>query len=339
MRPIIGAVALAIGAVATTGAAQAQATLEKIKARGYLQCGTSQGVPGFSNPDDKGKWVGFDTDFCRALAAVIFDDPEKAQYTSLSSKDRLIALQSGTIDVLARTTTWTSSRDATTGVQFTAINFYDGQGFLVRKSSGLKAGKDMNGATVCVSQGTTNELNLADFARTNNIKINVLTFGDTNETGKGYESGRCDVYTTDRSQLAANRLKFANPAEHVLLPDVISKEPLGPWVRKGDDQWFTLVRWVLFAMLNAEELGVTQKNLDTMLKSTNPEIKRLLGTEGAYGEQLGVSKDWVVRIMRHVGNYGESFARHLGPETRIGLDRGPNRLWSNGGLQYAPPVR
>jgi general L-amino acid transport system substrate-binding protein len=272
MRQFIGAVALAIGVVATTGAAQAQATLEKIKARGYLQCGTSQGVPGFSNPDDKGKWVGFDTDFCRALAAVIFDDPEKAQYTSLSSKDRLIALQSGTIDVLARTTTWTSSRDATTGVQFTAINFYDGQGFLVRKSSGLKAGKDMNGATVCVSQGTTNELNLADFARTNNIKINVLTFGDTNETGKGYESGRCDVYTTDRSQLAANRLKFANPAEHVLLPDVISKEPLGPWVRKGDDQWFTLVRWVLFAMLNAEELGVTQKNLDTMLKSTNPEI-------------------------------------------------------------------
>jgi general L-amino acid transport system substrate-binding protein len=319
--------------------ANAQSTLEKIKSRGYLQCGTSQGVPGFSNPDDKGKWVGFDTDMCRALAAIIFDDPDKTQYTSLSSKDRLIALQSSSIDVLARTTTWSSSRDATTGVQFTAINFYDGQGFMVRKASGVKTGKDLNGATVCVSQGTTNELNLADFARTNNLKLNVLTFGDTNETGKGYESGRCDVYTTDRSQLAANRLKFATPDDHVVLPDVISKEPLGAWVRKGDDQWFTLVRWTLFAMLNAEELGVTQVNVDEMLKSTNPEIKRLLGTEGAAGEQLGVTKDWVVRILKHVGNYGESFERHLGPNTRIGLARGVNNLWSQGGLQYAPPIR
>ncbi len=333
--------AVAAGALlglASVGA-QAQATLEKIKARGYLQCGTSQGVPGFSSPDDKGKWVGFDTDMCRALAAIVFNDPEKAQYTSLSSKDRLIALQSSSIDVLARTTTWSSSRDATTGVQFTAVNYYDGQGFLVRKSSGIKAGKELNGATICVSQGTTNELNLADFSRTNNIKLNVLTFGDTNDTAKGYESGRCDVYTTDRSQLVAHRLTFAKPDDHQLLPDVISKEPLGAWVRKGDDQWFTLVRWTLFAMLNAEELGVTQANVDDMLKSPSPEIRRLLGTEGAAGEQLGVSKDWVVRILKHVGNYGESFERHLGPNTRIGLDRGPNKLWTQGGLQYAPPIR
>jgi general L-amino acid transport system substrate-binding protein len=323
----------------TASAATAQATLDKVKARGKIICGTSQGVPGFSAPDDKGKWTGFDTDFCRALAAAIFDDPDKADYVSLSSKDRLIALQSGTIDVLARTTTWSSSRDTGQGVQFTAVNFYDGQGFLVRKASGIKAGKELDGATVCVSQGTTNELNLADFARTNNIKLSVLTFADTNETGKGYESKRCDVYTTDRSQLVANRLKFANPDEHVLLPDVISKEPLGPWVRKGDDQWFTLVRWTHFAMLNAEELGITQANLAEMAKSPNPEIKRLLGVEGNTGEQFGVTKDWAVRILRHVGNYGESFERHLGPKTRIGLDRGPNNLWTKGGLQYAPPIR
>ena len=231
-------------------------------------------------------------------------------------------------------------RDATTGraVHRRSIST-TARALWCASRSGIKAGKELNGATVCVSQGTTNELNLADFARTNNIKIQVADISDTNETGKGYESGRCDVYTTDRSQLAANRLKFAKPDDHVLLPDVISKEPLGAWVRKGDDQWFTLVRWVLFAMLNAEELGVTQANLDEMLKSTNPEIKRLLGIEGAAGEQLGVSKDWVVRILRHVGNYGESFERHLGPKTRIGLDRGPNRLWTDGGLQYAPPIR
>jgi general L-amino acid transport system substrate-binding protein len=339
LRKVLAVLAAVAVPALQTASASAQGTLDKIKQRGAVICGTSQGVPGFSMPDDKGKWSGFDTDFCRALAAVIFDDPEKAQYVSLSSKDRLIALQSGTIDVLARTTTWTSSRDTGQGVQFTAVNFYDGQGFLVKKSSGIKAGKDLNGATVCVSSGTTNELNLADFARTNSIKINVATYSDTNETGKAYEAGRCDAYTTDRSQLAANRLKFKDPSEHVLLPDVISKEPLGAWVRKGDDQWFTLVRWTLFAMLNAEELGITQANLGEMMKSTNPEIRRLLGTEGNAGEQLGVSKDWAVRILKHVGNYGESFERHLGPKSRVGLDRGPNRLWTQGGLQYAPPVR
>lgn len=340
MRKIITAIAFAAGFAGAATAASAQATLEKIKQRGNIVCGTSQGVPGFSMSDDKGKWVGFDTDMCRALSAVIFDNPDKADYISLSSKDRLIALQSGTIDVLARTTTWSSSRDSGQGVIFTAINFYDGQGFLVRKSSGIKSGKDLNGTTICVSQGTTNELNLADFSRTNNIKFQIVTFGDTNETGKGYESGRCDVYTTDRSQLVANRLKFANPDEHVLLPDVISKEPLGAWVRRGDENWFTLVRWTLFAMLLAEEHGVTQANVEEMAKtSQNPDVKRLLGAEGNTGEQLGVSKDWAVRIIKHVGNYGESFDRHLGPKTRIGLDRGVNKLWNQGGLQYAPPIR
>jgi general L-amino acid transport system substrate-binding protein len=325
--------------LATTPFAFAQTTLATVKARGQLVCGSSQGVAGFSSPDDKGNWTGFDTDMCRALAAVIFDDPNKARYVSLSSKDRLIALQSGEIDVLARTTTWSSGRDNGQGVIFTAVNFYDGQGFLVRKASNIKSGKELDGATACVSQGTTNELNLADFARTNGIKLTLLTFSDTVETGKAYDSGRCDVYTTDRSQLAANRLRFNNPAEHVLLPDVISKEPLGPWVRRGDEAWFTLVRWTLFAMINAEELGVTQANVDEMLKSPNPEIRRLLGVEGNTGEQFGVTKDWVVRILKHVGNYGESFDRHLGPATRIGLDRGVNNLWTKGGLQYAPPIR
>lgn len=325
--------------IAVPVAATAQTTLEKIKARGQIVCGASLGVPGFSYPDDKGTWTGFDTDLCRALAAVIFDDPNKASYVPLSSKDRMIALQTGTIDVLSRTTTWTSSRDAGQGIVFTAINYYDGQGFIVRKSLGIKSAKELNGATICVSQGTTTELNLADFARSNGIKVNVLNFIDTNETAKAYEASRCDGYTTDMSQLAANRLKFAKPDDHVILPDIISKEPLGPWVRRGDEQWFSLVRWTLFAMLNAEELGVTQANVTDMLKSDNPEIKRLLGTEGNMGEQLGVPADWVVRIVRHVGNYGESFERHLGPKTRIGLARGSNELWSKGGLQYAPPIR
>jgi general L-amino acid transport system substrate-binding protein len=338
LRQCLGAFAgfvLVAAPVAATG----QTTLEKIKSRGQIVCGASLGVPGFSYPDDKGVWTGFDTDMCRALAAVIFDDPNKASYVPLSSKDRMIALQTGTVDVLSRTTTWTSSRDAGQGIVFTAINYYDGQGFIVRKSVGVKSAKELNGATICVSQGTTTELNLADYARTNGIKVNVLNFIDTNETAKAYEAGRCDGYTTDMSQLAANRLKFAKPEDHVILPEIISKEPLGPWVRRGDEQWFSLVRWTLFAMINAEELGVTQANVTEMLKSDNPEIKRLLGTEGNMGEQLGVAGDWVVRILRHVGNYGESFERHLGPKTRIGLARGSNELWSKGGLQYAPPIR
>jgi general L-amino acid transport system substrate-binding protein len=338
LRCCLGAIAGLALTVAPI-AANAQTTLEKIKARGQIVCGASLGVPGFSYPDDKGAWTGFDTDMCRALAAVIFDDPNKTSYVPLSSKDRMIALQTGTIDVLSRTTTWTSSRDNGQGIVFTAVNYYDGQGFLVRKSLGIKTAKELNGATICVSQGTTTELNLADFARANGIKVNVLNFIDTNETAKAYEAGRCDGYTTDMSQLAANRLKFAKPDEHVILPDIISKEPLGPWVRRGDEQWFSIVRWTFFAMLNAEELGITQANVGEMLKSPNPEIKRLLGTEGNTGEQLGVSADWVVRIIRHVGNYGESFERHLGPKTRIGLARGSNELWSKGGLQYAPPVR
>jgi general L-amino acid transport system substrate-binding protein len=326
-------------AAALPAVAQAQATLERIKQRGHLICGTSQGVAGFSLPDAQGQWRGFDTDLCRALAAAIFNDQEKAKYISLASKDRLTVLQSGEIDVLSRTTTWTLGRDAGFGLNFTAINYFDGQGFLVRKSTGVKDIKALNGASICVAQGTTTELNLADYFRNNSMKYEVIAYAGLDETIQAYEAGRCDAYTTDLSQLAANRMKLKAPAEHDLLPEMISKEPLGPWVRQGDDTWFDIVRWTVYAMLNAEEFGITQANVDEMVKSTNPEIKRLLGAEGKFGEGLGLTNDWVVRIVKAVGNYGESFDRHLGAKSPLNLPRGMNRLWTQGGLQYAPPVR
>jgi general L-amino acid transport system substrate-binding protein len=322
----------------STGA-QAQTTLERVKQRGHLICGTSQGVAGFSLPDAQGQWRGFDTDLCRALAAAIFNDQDKAKYISLASKDRLTALQSGEIDVLSRTTTWTLGRDSGFGLNFTAINYFDGQGFLVRKSTGVKEVKGLNGASICVAQGTTTELNLADYFRNHGMKYEVIAFAGLDETIQAYEAGRCDAYTTDLSQLAANRMKLKAPAEHELLPEMISKEPLGPWVRQGDDAWFDIVRWTVYAMLNAEELGVTQANVDEMLKATNPEVKRLLGLDGKFGESLGLTNDWVVRIVKAVGNYGESFERHLGAKSPLNLPRGMNRLWTQGGLQYAPPIR
>jgi general L-amino acid transport system substrate-binding protein len=339
MKWVITAVFAASCLAAGAAPARAQATLDKVKARGELVCGTSQGVPGFSLPDAAGKWKGFDTDFCRALSAAIFNDPDKVRYVSLSSKDRLIALQSGDIDVLPRTTTWTLARDAGQGVIFAAVNYYDGQGFLVRKSMKLNGVKELDGASVCVAQGTTNELNLGDYARTNNLHFKPVTFQAIDDVTQAYETGRCDALSTDMSQLAALRLKMAQPGEHVILPEAISKEPLGPWVRRGDESWLTLVRWTLFAWLDAEELGVTQANVDTMLKSENPDIRRLLGTEANLGETVGLSKDWVARIVRHVGNYGESFDRNLGPGSPVGLPRGLNRLWSQGGIQYAPSIR
>ena len=326
-------------AAALPVSAQAQTTLERIKQRGHIVCGTSQGVAGFSLPDAQGQWRGFDTDLCRALAAAIFNDQEKAKYISLASKDRLTALQSGEIDVLSRTTTWTLGRDAGFGLNFTAINYFDGQGFLVRKSTGVKDIKALNGASICVAQGTTSELNLADYFRNHGMKYEVIAYAGLDETIQAYEAGRCDAYTTDLSQLAANRMKLKVPAEHDLLPEMISKEPLGPWVRQGDDAWFDIVRWTVYATLNAEEFGVTQANVEEMVKSTNPEIKRLLGAEGKFGESLGLSNDWVVRIVKAVGNYGESFERHLGAKSPLNLPRGMNRLWTQGGLQYAPPVR
>ena len=336
MKRLLAAASLAVAALALPTVVAAQGTLQKVKDRGQVRCGASQGVAGFSMPDAQGNWTGFDTDFCRALAAAIFDDPKRIQLISLSSKDRLTALQSGEIDVLARTTTWTLSRDAGIGLNFTAVNYYDGQGFEVRRSADIKSVKELDGASICVAQGTTNELNLADYFRTRGLKYEVVAFENIDDVVKAYENGRCDALSTDVSQLVSYRSKMVNPDEHVVLPEVISKEPIGPWVRQGDDQWFDLVRWTLFALINAEELGVTQENVSEMLKSQNPEIRRLLGQEGKLGEALGLTNDWVARIVRHVGNYGKSFDRNLG---KIGVPRGANNLWTKGGLQYAPPIR
>ncbi|HEV7257305.1 MAG TPA: amino acid ABC transporter substrate-binding protein [Bosea sp. (in: a-proteobacteria)] len=322
-----------------TAQAQSSPTLSKIRERGYIICGTSPGVAGFSIQDGAGRWNGFDIDICRALAVTIFNDQDKAKFVPLSSKDRLIALQAGEIDVLPRTTTWTLSRNAGQGVTFTAVNYYDGQGFMVSKKLGVDSAAKLGGASICVAQGTTSELNMADYFRKLGQKYEPAAFGTSEEALKAYESGRCDAYTTDISALAAVKLKLADPDTYVILPEVISKEPLGPWVRSGDDGWFNIVRWTVAALVNAEELGVTKANVQEMVKSANPEIKRFLGQDGKLGEAMGLTNDWVVRIVSTVGNYGESFERYLGSESRLQLKRGPNALWTNGGLQYSPPFR
>jgi general L-amino acid transport system substrate-binding protein len=330
--------AVAAALLCATGAASAQ-TLKKVIDRGALLCGVSQGLPGFSNPDDKGNWTGFDVDMCRAIAAAVFNDPTKVKFTPLSAKDRFTALQSGEIDVLSRNTTWTLSRDTSLGFNFTAVTYYDGQGFLVRKSLKVNSALELNGASICTQSGTTSELNLADYFRANKIKYEVVAFGTADETVKAYDSGRCDVFTTDISQLYAEKLKLANANDHVILPEIISKEPLATVVRHGDDQWFDIVKWVHFAMVNAEELEVSSKTIDQAMKSDKPDVKRLVGTEGNFGEQLGLANNWVERIVRLVGNYGEVFERNVGSGSRLGIARGINRLWTKGGIQYAPPIR
>lgn len=337
MRHLLASLSLLAGLA--TSEAQAQTTLEKVRQRGVLSCGTSQGLTGFSLPDAKGVWKGFDIDWCRAVAAAIFDDPMRVRLVPLSSKDRFTALQSGEIDMLARTTTWTLGRDAPLGLAFTAVNFYDGQGFLVRKSAGIKSPKELNGASICTIQGTTSELNLADYSRINDIKFELITFQNQEDTETAFNTGRCDAYSTDVSGLSVSRLKYEKPDDLAILPEIISKEPDAGAVRKGDGQWFDIVRWTLFAMLNAEELEVTQANVTQQLASNKPDVRRLLGVEGTFGEMLGLSKDWAVRIVKHVGNYGESFERNIGSGSPLKLDRGLNRLWNKGGIQFAPPVR
>lgn len=333
------AVALSSGVWAQTSENKSKGTLDQVKEKGFIQCGVGQGLPGFSSPDDKGAWTGIDVDFCRALAAAIFNDPSKVRFSPLTAKDRFTALQSGEIDVLSRNTTWTMSRDTSLGLNFAGVIYYDGQGFMGRKSLKVSSALELSGASVCTQTGTTNELNAADFFRTRNMKYEVVAFATADEALKAYESGRCDVFTADVSQLYALRLKLVKQEEHIILPEVISKEPLGPLVRHGDDRWFDVVKWTLFAMVNAEEFGVTSKNVDEMTKSPNPEVKRLLGSEGNFGESIGLTPDWVVRIVKHVGNYGESYDRNVGAGSKLAIDRGLNRLWNKGGLQYAPPVR
>jgi general L-amino acid transport system substrate-binding protein len=329
---------LALLLAVATQSASAQ-TLKAVKDRGILNCGANGTLAGFGLPDAQGKWTGLDVDFCRAIAAAVLNDAEKVKYVPLSAKDRFTALQSGEVDVLARNTTWTSSRDTSLGLNFTGVNYYDGQGFMVRKSLKVNSALELNGASVCVQQGTTTELNLADYFSANKMQLKSVTFATANEAVKAYDAGRCDAYTTDASALYAERLRVTDPNDHIILPEIISKEPLGPAVRHGDDQWFDIVKWILFAMMNAEELNVSSKNVDEALKSTNPEIKRFVGTEGNFGEQLGLSKDWAVRVVKQVGNYGESFERNVGLGSPLKIERGLNKLWTKGGIQYAPPIR
>jgi general L-amino acid transport system substrate-binding protein len=338
MRTSLAFVTAAVVA-ALSGTAWAGPTLDAVKGRGQLSCGVSQGVPGFSQPDAKGAWTGIDVDFCRAVAAAVLGSADKVKYTGLSAKERFTALQSGEIDVLSRNTTWTITRDASLGLISTGVIYYDGQGFMVRKSLGVKSAKELNGAQVCMNAGTSTELNAADFFRANRMQFKPVVFEKSDETVAAYDAGRCDAYSTDQSGLYGERLKLKNKDEHMVLPEIISKEPLGPMVRQGDDQWLNIVRWTLYAMINAEELGVTSANAEQMKSSDNPEIKRLVGTEGKLGGQLGLSDTWAFDIVRQVGNYGEVFDKNVGPKTPLGIARGLNALWKDGGLQYAPPIR
>lgn len=331
---------LTIILVMLAGTASSAATLEDVRERGWLRCGVSQGLTGFSSPDKTGNWHGIDTDFCRALAAVVLKDSKKVRFRPLSSKERFTALQFREIDVLSRNSTWTQTRDTALGLNFAGVVFYDGQGFMVRRDLGVKKGTDLAGAAVCMNAGTTTELNLADYFRTRGMKYTPVVFEKSDEVFAAYIAGRCDVYSSDQSGLYAQRLKLKDPSAHVVLPDLISKEPLGPAVRQGDDAWFNIVRWTLFALIGAEELGITSANIKKLSASTkNPAIRRFLGLEGKAGKNLGLDADWAARIVAQVGNYGELFHRHLGGGSRLKIDRGLNRLWNKGGLQYAPPIR
>ncbi len=317
----------------------AEDTLQVVKQRGYVKCGVSQGLPGFSNPDDKGNWNGIDVDLCRAVAAAVFGTDEKVKFTPLSAKERFTALQSGEVDLLARNTTWSMHRDTALGVDFTGVNYYDGQGFMVRADLGIASTKELDGASLCTNLGTTTELNAADYFRTHNMQYEIVAFEKADEAVSAYNTGRCDAYTTDQSALYAQRLKLTDPKAHIVLPQIISKEPLGPVVRQGDDQWGDIVRWSHNAMLNAEELGVSSSNVETMKTSSNPAVKRLLGLDGSFGANMGISNDWAYHIIRTVGNYAETFERNVGKNTPLGIARGVNALWRDGGLQYAPPIR
>jgi len=337
MKSLLGLLAATSFAALAAHAAGA-GTLDTVKARGQLICGANPGLAGFGLPDDQGVYKGLDVDECRAIAAAIFNDPNKVKYLPINAKDRPTILASGEIDVLIRNTTWTLSRE-TGGMFFTGVNYYDGQGFMVKKKLGVDSALKLDGASVCVQQGTTTELNLADYFRAHNMKLEAVVFATDDEATKAYDTGRCDAYTTDASGLYAERLKMTNPDDDIVLPEIISKEPLGPSVRKDDIDWFEIVQWTHYALLTAEELGVTQANVDEKLKSDNPAIRRLLGVEGDFGKGLGLTNDWAYRIIKHVGNYGEIFERNVGMGSPIKIRRGLNALWDHGGLQYAPPIR
>jgi len=320
--------------------AYAGATLDSVKSKGFVQCGVNTGVAGFAGTDDKGNWTGIDVDVCRAVASALFADADKVKYTPLTAKERFTALQSGEIDVLSRNTTWTLTRDSSLGLNFAGVNYYDGQGFLVKKNLGVKSATELDGASFCIQAGTTTELNLTDYFRANNMTYTPITFDKSSETAAAFDAGRCDALTSDQSQLYALRIQLKDPEGAVVLPEIISKEPLGPVVRQGDDEWFNIVRWSLFAMINAEELGVTSKNVDELAANTkDPNIRRLLGQEGIKGKGLGLSDTWAANIVKQVGNYGEIFEKNVGQGSPLKIDRGINQLWNKGGIQYAPPIR
>ncbi len=327
-------VVLGVSAIANAG------TLEDVKKRGFVKCGADGGLPGFSEVTSGGKWSGIDVDGCRAVAAAVFGDASKTKFISLNPKERLAALQSGEIDVLVRNVTWTESRDTSLGLNWAGINYYDGQGFMVKKSLGVKSAKELDGASVCIRTGTTTELNVADYFRANNIKYKAVVYDTADQVAQSYDSGRCDIMTSDASQLYAIRTKLKNPNDHIVLPEIISKEPLGPVVRQGDDAWFNIVKWSFFAMVAAEEAGISSKNAAKLAKdSKNPTVKRILGVEGKMGANLGLNPKWAYNIVTQVGNYGEVFERNIGVNTPLKIKRGLNALWKDGGLQYSPPFR
>ena len=329
--------AMLVLAVLATPAFAQQSTFDSVRSKGFVQCGVNTGLAGFSQPDSKGVWKGIDVDLCRGVAAAVFGDASKVRYTPLTAQQRFTALQSGEVDVLARNTTWTITRDTSLGLNFVGVNYYDGQGFMVHRKLNVKSAKQLNGATVCVQPGTTTELNLADYFRANKMSFKPVVIEKMEEVLNAYFAGRCDVYTTDHSGLIATRASRApKPEEHIILPEIISKEPLGPAVRHGDDRWFDVVKWTMFAMLEAEEMGITSKNIDQQAGSQNPTVQRFVGASGDIGKMLGIDNKWSFNIIKQVGNYGESFDSNLKP---LGFERGLNRLWNQGGLMYAPPIR
>ena len=338
MDRILGTIGLAAFVAAAVQPATAQ-TLDVIRDRGKLICGINPDLPGFAARDQEGAWRGFDVDFCRAVAAAIFNDAGKVEFKAVSNAERLTALKNSDIDLLSRNTTWTMARETALGINFAAVTYYDGQGFLVRSSLKAESALQLGGKSICVQTGTTTEANLADYFRGKKLTYQLNAFPSADEAFAAYNDGRCDAFTTDTSALFAERLKLAKPDEHVILPDIISKEPLSPAVRQGDDRWFKIVQWTHFVMLNAEELGVTSKTIEQAMNSDNPEIRRLVGLDGSAGTDIGLASDWAARIIRLVGNYDEVFERNVGTGSKLGIPRGINQLWTHGGIQYAPPIR
>jgi general L-amino acid transport system substrate-binding protein len=328
-----------LGLTFTQQAYSQSTTLEAVQKRGYLQCGVSMGLAGFSSPDSQGKWKGIDAEICEAIALAIFNDRNKVRYVSLSAQQRFTAVQSGEIDVLSRNTTRSLSRETAMGLNFGPVVLYDGQGFLVKKKANVKGVKDLAGASICTQQGTSTELNVADYFRTNNIKFKPVVFESNEQVVQAFLQGRCDAYTADASGLAAERSKLKNPDEYEILTEVISKEPLSPAVRHGDDAWYDIVSFVIYALIEAEELGVTSQNVDEKLEALDPRIRRLLGVVEGNGKALGLSEKWAYQIIKVLGNYGEIFERNIGQGSPLKLERGLNKLWNDGGLMYAPPLR